>query len=53
MHSYIGEEMDEMDFTEVENNMNDLVAEYQQYQDTTADEEQYEDEDDGEGEYER
>lgn len=53
LHWYIGEEMDEMEFTEVENNMNDLVAEYQQYQDTTADEEQYEDEDDGEGEYER
>ena len=37
--------MDEMEFTEAESNMNDLVAEYQQYQDATADdEEEYEDE---------
>jgi hypothetical protein len=28
--------MDEMEFTEAESNMNDLVAEYQQYQDATA-----------------
>ncbi|GJT78511.1 tubulin beta-2 chain [Tanacetum coccineum] len=31
--------MDEMEFTEAESNMNDLVSEYQQYQDATADEE--------------
>jgi tubulin beta len=31
--------MDEMEFTEAEANMNDLVAEYQQYQDATAEEE--------------
>ncbi|KAI3714721.1 hypothetical protein L6452_21680 [Arctium lappa] len=31
--------MDEMEFTEAERNMNDLVSEYQQYQDATADEE--------------
>jgi tubulin beta len=38
--------MDEMEFTEAESNMNDLVSEYQQYQDATADEEgEYEDED--------
>ncbi|KAF2312621.1 hypothetical protein GH714_035259 [Hevea brasiliensis] len=43
-----GEGMDEMEFTEAESNMNDLVSEYQQYQDATADEEGYEDE---EGEY--
>ncbi|KAF3524950.1 hypothetical protein F2Q69_00051677 [Brassica cretica] len=37
--------MDEMEFTEAESNMNDLVAEYQQYQDATAEEEgEYEDE---------
>jgi tubulin beta len=30
--------MDEMEFTEAESNMNDLVAEYQQYQDATAEE---------------
>ena len=27
---------DEMEFTEAESNMNDLVSEYQQYQDATA-----------------
>jgi tubulin beta len=29
--------MDEMEFTEAESNMNDLVSEYQQYQDATVD----------------
>ena len=43
LHWYTGEGMDEMEFTEAESNMNDLVAEYQQYQDATA-EEEYEDE---------
>ena len=33
MHWYTGEGMDEMEFTEAESNMNDLVSEYQQYQD--------------------
>ena len=33
------EGMDEMEFTEAESNMNDLVSEYQQYQDATAEEE--------------
>jgi tubulin beta len=33
LHWYTGEGMDEMEFTEAESNMNDLVAEYQQYQD--------------------
>lgn len=28
-----------MEFTEAESNMNDLVSEYQQYQDATAEEE--------------
>lgn len=37
LHWYIGEGMDEMEFTEAESNMNDLVAEYQQYQEATAD----------------
>ncbi|KAI6688357.1 hypothetical protein NL676_025185 [Syzygium grande] len=37
LHWYTGEGMDEMEFTEAESNMNDLVAEYQQYQDATAD----------------
>nr|XP_061798497.1 tubulin beta-4B chain-like isoform X5 [Nerophis lumbriciformis] len=45
LHWYTGEGMDEMEFTEAESNMNDLVSEYQQYQDATA-------EDEGEGEEE-
>ncbi|KAG1359585.1 Tubulin beta chain [Cocos nucifera] len=48
LHWYTGEGMDEMEFTEAESNMNDLVSEYQQYQDATADEEgDYEDEEEG------
>nr|CAB3493007.1 unnamed protein product [Digitaria exilis]CAB3497986.1 unnamed protein product [Digitaria exilis] len=47
LHWYTGEGMDEMEFTEAESNMNDLVAEYQQYQDATADED-YEDEEEEE-----
>ncbi|KAL0864040.1 hypothetical protein Bca101_043158 [Brassica carinata] len=48
LHWYTGEGMDEMEFTEAESNMNDLVSEYQQYQDATADEEgEYEDEEEG------
>nr|GMD12738.1 tubulin beta-4 chain [Ipomoea batatas] len=39
LHWYTSEGMDEMEFTEAESNMNDLVSEYQQYQDATADEE--------------
>jgi len=34
--------MDEMEFTEAESNMNDLVSEYQQYQEATAEEDQEE-----------
>ncbi|PPD96698.1 hypothetical protein GOBAR_DD06272 [Gossypium barbadense] len=46
LHWYTGEGMDEMEFTEAESNMNDLVSEYQQYQDATAEDElEYEDED--------
>ncbi|KAE8729269.1 Tubulin beta-2 chain [Hibiscus syriacus] len=43
-HWNTGEGMDEIEFTEAESNMNDLVAEYQQYQDATVEED---------GEYER
>jgi tubulin beta len=39
LHWYTGEGMDEMEFSEAESNLNDLVSEYQQYQDATADEE--------------
>merc|ERR1712115_671857 len=45
LHWYTGEGMDEMEFTEAESNMNDLVSEYQQYQDATADDDEFDDED--------
>merc|ERR1719223_2609965 len=45
LHWYTGEGMDEMEFTEAESNMNDLVSEYQQYQEASADlEEEFDDE---------
>ncbi|CAK9046016.1 unnamed protein product [Durusdinium trenchii] len=47
LHWYTGEGMDEMEFTEAESNMNDLVSEYQQYQDATAEEEGEFDEEEG------
>ncbi|XP_024209381.2 tubulin beta-8 chain isoform X2 [Pan troglodytes] len=40
LHWYTGEGMDEMEFTEAESNVNNLVSEYQQYQDATAEEEE-------------
>ncbi|CAL4124273.1 unnamed protein product [Meganyctiphanes norvegica] len=40
LHWYTGEGMDEMEFTEAESNMNDLVSEYQQYQEATIDEDE-------------
>ena len=45
LHWYTGEGMDEMEFTEAESNLSDLVTEYQNYQDASAD-------DEGEGEEE-
>jgi len=36
LHWYTGEGMDEMEFTEAESNMHDLVAEYQQYETATV-----------------
>mmetsp|Transcript_15614 Transcript_15614/g.51539 ORF Transcript_15614/g.51539 Transcript_15614/m.51539 type:complete len:540 (-) Transcript_15614:335-1954(-) len=48
LHWYTGEGMDEMEFTEAESNMNDLVSEYQQYQDASAEEEGEYDEEGGE-----
>uniref|UniRef100_A0A8W8M2F5 Tubulin/FtsZ 2-layer sandwich domain-containing protein n=1 Tax=Magallana gigas TaxID=29159 RepID=A0A8W8M2F5_MAGGI len=39
LHWYTGEGMDEMEFMEAESNMNDLVSEYQQYQDATVEDE--------------
>merc|ERR1712157_110554 len=47
LHWYTGEGMDEVEFTEAESNMNDLVSEYQQYQDATAEEEGEFDEEEG------
>lgn len=49
LHWYTGEGMDEMEFTEAESNLCDLVSEYQQYQDASADDEgEYAEEDAGE-----
>jgi len=48
MYRYTGEGMDEMEFTEAESNMNDLVSEYQQYQEATAEEEGEFEEEEGE-----
>jgi len=51
LHWYTGEGMDDMEFTEAESNMNDLVSEYQQYQEATAEEEgEFDEEEEGEGE---
>ncbi|KAI0775033.1 beta-tubulin 2 [Trametes elegans] len=45
LHWYTGEGMDSMEFSEAESNTQDLIAEYQQYQEATADEEvEYEEE---------
>ena len=53
LHWYTGEGMDEMEFTEAESNMHDLVAEYQQYQNAEAlDEDEGYDEETGCGEEE-
>ena len=40
LHWYTGEGMDEMEFTEAESNMNDLISEYQQYQEAEVYEEE-------------
>ncbi|KAL2319088.1 hypothetical protein Fmac_032964 [Flemingia macrophylla] len=52
LHWYTGEGMDEMEFTEAESNVNDLVAEYQQYQEATAKEDEYGEEEEEEHAYE-
>jgi len=51
LHWYTGEGMDEMEFSEAESNLNDLVSEYQQYQDATAEEDDLEAEFEGEEQY--
>jgi tubulin beta len=42
LHWYTGEGMDEMEFTEAESNMHDLISEYQQYQEAGVEEEETE-----------
>uniref|UniRef100_A0A1I8HMF1 Tubulin beta chain n=1 Tax=Macrostomum lignano TaxID=282301 RepID=A0A1I8HMF1_9PLAT len=49
LHWFTGEGMDEMEFTEAESNMNDLISEYQQYQDATAEEEAFEEDEERAG----
>ena len=51
LHWYTGEGMDEMEFTEAESNLSDLVTEYHNYQYASADDEG-EEEEEGEGEAE-
>ena len=41
LHWLTGEGMDEMEFTEAESNMNDLVSEYQQYEEAAAEDEYF------------
>ena len=51
LHWYTGEGMDEMEFTEAESNMNDLISEYIAMQDAGLEEEgegEEEEEEDGE-----
>ncbi|MBW0540121.1 hypothetical protein O181_079836 [Austropuccinia psidii MF-1] len=43
LHWYTGEGMDEMEFSEAQSNMSDLIAEYQQYQEVGATDEDDED----------
>jgi tubulin beta len=42
LHWYTAEGMDEMEFTEAESNMHDLISEYQQYQDVAVDDDEEE-----------
>ncbi|KAG2749935.1 beta-tubulin 2 [Suillus brevipes Sb2] len=42
LHWYTGEGMDVMEFTEAESNTQDLISEYQQYQEATVEEEEVE-----------
>ena len=50
LHWYTGEGMEEMELTEAESNMNDLVSEYQQYESALVSDEEYDEEADGEAE---
>lgn len=44
LHWYTGEGMEEMEFSDAESNVHDLISEYQQYEVATVDEETDEDE---------
>jgi tubulin beta len=48
LHWFTGEGMDETEFTEAESNMNDLVSEYQQYQEATVQEDDNEENEEAE-----
>ncbi|XP_037303037.1 tubulin beta chain [Manduca sexta] len=50
LHWYTGEGMDEMEFTEAESNMNDLVSEYQQYEEVGVDDGEFEEQEEMPGE---
>lgn len=50
LHWYIGEGMEENDFTEADNNLSDLISEYQQYQDAVSGDQDGEDSQDTEDE---
>ena len=52
LHWYTGEGMDEMEFTEAESNMNDLISEYQQYQEATVDDDEQFDDEEGDLDHE-
>lgn len=51
LHWYTGEGMDELDLTEAEASLNDLISEYQRYQEATTDEFADFEEDEEEEEY--
>ena len=40
LHWYTGEGMDDMEFSEAESNLRDLISEYQQYQEATAEDDE-------------
>ncbi|XP_048005851.1 tubulin beta chain-like [Leguminivora glycinivorella] len=50
LHWYLGEGMDESEFAEADNNLSDLISEYQQYQDATLGDQEFEGEEAEEGE---
>jgi tubulin beta len=50
LHWYTGEGMDEMEFTEAESNLHDLISEYQQYQEAGVDDEDQVDAEEGQEE---